>query len=97
VGFAPDGKLSYDPAQRAVSGVKYHGSMGPPAGFGPLCQRWHILLPLTILDFGRRWNCSFGIAAGAAAGTDQLLAFRAPGGRFGGSQPDSRSPGPALY
>jgi hypothetical protein len=80
--FAPNFKFSYDVTKKVAAGVEYYGALGPVAGFDPLRDQEHLILPAVDIDFGKKWEFNAGIGVGVTQATDHLLVKCILGYRF---------------
>lgn len=80
--FAPNAKFAYDVTKKVAAGVEYYGALGPIAGFDPLRQQEHLILPAVDIDFGKKWEFNFGAGVGVTGSTDHLLIKAIVGYRF---------------
>ena len=80
--LSPNLEVTYDFTPRVNGALEYYGALGPLAGFDPLRQQQHQIVPAINLNLSPDWEFNFGVGVGMTRTTDHLLVKMILGYRF---------------
>lgn len=89
--FVPNAQVTYDFTKKVTGALEYYGSLGPIAGFDPISEQQHFIVPAVDLNLLPRWEFNFGVGVGVTRATDHIIVKMILGRRFGSADGHSRA------